>query len=241
MSPWQRLRAVFGKRKAAVTPAVAATIEAWRRLPAPDAHGTLRAARWVVVDVESSGLDARRDRLISIGAVAVNGGQIMLADSLEVVLRQARVSDSRNILVHGIGGTAQREGVPPPEALSRFLAYAGQSWIVAYHAPFDEMMIGRALREHLGLAWKPPVLDLAYVMPGLLPALAERCRSLDDWFAHFNIPVYKRHQALSDAYATAQLLQVALRTAEALGLADCDALFRLQAAQRGLERMQVGH
>jgi DNA polymerase-3 subunit epsilon len=200
----------------------------------------LSAARWVVVDVESSGLDARRDQLISIGAVAVNGGRIALTDSLEVVLRQEQVSEARNILVHGIGGTAQREGLPPQEALLRFLAYAGKTWIVAYHAAFDEVMIGRALREHLGCAWKPPVLDLAYVMPALFPTLAPTCRSLDGWLAHFGIPVYTRHQALADAYATAQLLQVALRAADVQGIASCEELFRLQAAQRGLERMQSG-
>lgn len=239
MSLWPRLDALFLRRRAPLPADVAARVEAWRCLPAPDAHERLGAARWVVVDVESSGLDARRDRLISIGAVAVSAGRIALADSLEVVLRQARVSDARNILVHGIGGTAQREGMPAVEALSRFLAYAGQSRIVAYHAPFDEMMIGRALRRHLGLVWKPRILDLAYLLPALFPALAPRCRSLDDWFARCGISVYGRHQALADAYATAQLLLLALGTAEARGAADCDALFRLQAAQRGLDRMQA--
>ncbi len=238
MSLWRRLSSRFVSP--ALAPDAAAALAAWRQLPEPDSVTPLAVARWVVVDVESSGLDARRDRLISIGAVAVRGGRLTLADSLEVVLRQEQVSDTRNILVHGIGGTAQREGLPPQEALLRFLAYAGKSWIVAYHAAFDELMIGRALREQLGCVWKPPVLDLAYVMPALFPALAQTCRTLDGWLERFGIAVYARHQALADAYATAQLLQVALQAAHDRGIAGCDGLFRLQAAQRGLERMQSG-
>lgn len=241
MTLWRRLSALFQKQPLPLEPETAARLHAWQQLAEPDGQEPLAAARWVVVDVESSGLDARRDRLISIGAVAVSGRRIALADSLEVVLRQEQVSDTPNILVHGIGGTAQRQGLPPAEALLRFLSYAGKSRVVAYHAPFDEVMIGRALRDQLGCAWNPPVLDLAYIMPALFPALAQTCRSLDGWLAHFHIAVYTRHQALADAYATAQLLQVALRAAEARGAADCDALFRLQTAQRGLERMQAGH
>lgn len=212
-----------------------ARLAAWRRRPPPDPHQPPDSLRWVVVDVESSGLDVWRDRLISIGAVALSGETIILADSLEVVLRQERVSGTANILVHGIGGTAQRAGLPPAEALLRFLEYAGQDPLVAFHAPFDTLMIGRALRETLGLRWKPLVLDLADLMPALFPGV--ELRSLDEWLTRFGIDHYARHQALSDAYATAQLLQVALAAAHSQGYRDLAALRRLERDQRALARL----
>ena len=57
----------------------------------------LRTARWVVVDCETSGLDAARDRLLSIGAVAVRAGRIELAEAFSALLRQDAPSDPANM------------------------------------------------------------------------------------------------------------------------------------------------
>jgi len=228
---------LLARPRAALSAEQAAALSAWRALRAPAAREPLEATRWVVLDVESSGLDVRRDRLISIGAVAVRGATLPMGDSFEVVLRQERVSGTANILVHGIGGTAQRAGVSAVDALLRFLDYAGKSPVAAFHAAFDTIMIGRALREHLGVKWTPRVIDLADLMPALFPQVKD-CRQLDDWLAHFGIGHYARHQALSDAYSTAQLLQVALAAARTQGAATFAALDRLQRDQRALSRLQ---
>jgi DNA polymerase III subunit epsilon len=182
----------------------------WQALPEVDLRSSIDASRYVVVDVETSGLNVNKDRLIAIGAVAVSGGKLALADSLEIVLQQHRVSDKQNILIHGIGGTAQSEGVPPIDALLAFLEFVGRDPLIAFHVEFDQTMIGRAIREYLGFRLKHPWADLAYVAPALYPELARRCRSLDHWMTHFGIGNYARHSALADAVATAELL-LALR------------------------------
>lgn len=227
----------FPRRVALATP-LAQSLDAWRALPEPDTHELLTQARWVVVDVESTGLDMRRDRLISIGAVAVRGETISFADSFDIVLKQDAVSPTANILVHGIGGTAQREGAPPAEALLRFLRYLGKSRLVAYHAAFDEAMIGRAMQAYLGFKFKRYALDLAYLAPALFPEVLPKQRALDDWLAHFGIRDFARHSALSDAYSTAQLLQVLLKQASLQGLQTCAQLHRLERAQFDLSRMK---
>lgn len=186
----------------------------WRGLPAATLTDRFEQGRYVVVDVESTGLDLNRDRLIAIGAVVVEGGKVILRDSLEMVLRQDRVSTKDNILIHGIGGEAQREGVPPARGLLDFLEYLGNAPLVAFHVTFDQTMIKRAIKEYLGFEFKHPWLDLAYVMPGLLPEYARRYRALDDWSGYFNISNYARHSALADALATAQLMLAALPLAE---------------------------
>lgn len=196
--------------KPELAPPLAARLTAWQALPAPPPDRPLDASRYVVVDVESSGLNIARDRLIAIGAVAVTNGLIRLDDSFEIVLQQAQVSDKSNILVHGIGGTAQRAGKPPAEALLGFLEYLGKDPLVAFHVAFDEAMISRAIKTHVGLKFRHAWADLAYVAPALHPQLARRHRSLDDWMGHFRIGNYARHNALADALSTAELL-LALR------------------------------
>lgn len=199
------LKRLFGD-KHQLTIEQAARLHAWRDLPEPDARQPFSASRLVVVDVESSGLDVRKDHLIAIGAVAVVDGRIALSDSLDIVLQQSRVSEKDNILIHGIGGEAQRLGMPPAEALLTFLEYLGKSPLVAFHVAFDQSMIGRAVKTHLGFRFVHAWADLAYVAPALYPQLARRYRSLDQWMAFFQIGNYARHSALADAMATAELL-----------------------------------
>lgn len=188
-----------------------------------------RAMRWVVLDCESSGLDPERDRLLSLGAVAVREGRIYHADSFGAVLRQAEASDAPNILVHGIGGDAQRAGRDPGEALAEFRRYADDSPAVAFHAAFDRALLRCAMP-----GWKPRWLDLAQLAPALFPVHAKSCKSLDDWLAAFAIQHPERHDALADAYATAQLLLVALAEAERQGIATVRDLESAERSRRWL-------
>ena len=196
-----------------------ARLSAWLALPEIDRAAGLGHARCVVVDVETTGLNLMTDSLISIGAVGVINGRIALGDRFSVVLQQSTVSRRENILVHGISGSAQREGEPPAAALLSFLEYLGKDPLVAFHVTFDETMIGRAIRHYLGFRFRHPWLDLAYVLPALFPERMHSHRSLDDWSDHFSIPHEYRHDAMSDALATAQLFLVAINAAARKGIA----------------------
>ena len=106
-------------------PAAAQRLAAWQALSPASETVRLDQNRFVVMDVETTGLSLTRDHLIAIGAVAVKEGRIDLDDSFEVVLQQETSSGKDNILIHGIGGTAQTGGIAPVEALLQFLEYLG--------------------------------------------------------------------------------------------------------------------
>lgn len=194
--------------------------------------------RYVVVDVEASGLHMENDRLISIGAVAVNGGVINFSDVFSVVLRQDEISHHDNILIHGIGGSAQRDGVEPVEALLAFLDYLGKSPLVAYHALFDQTMIDNALRSYLGMTLALPWIDLAWVMPDLFRDEINGQVGLDAWLQRFGIENITRHNAVSDAFATAQLLQTALARSQDK---DADSPGALQQIEKGRRWLHQAH
>jgi DNA polymerase-3 subunit epsilon len=182
----------------------------WRRWLRP--REAIDDARWVVLDVEASGLDAAHDRLLAIAALGVQIGdgraRIALADSFEVVLRQPHdargAPDKANILLHGIGVGAQRAGADAAAALQAFVRFAAHSPLIAFHAAFDRTLIEHALRS-LGLPRPPnPWLDLEPLAAVLHADV--RARALDDWLAHFGIRCARRHQAAADTLATAELL-----------------------------------
>jgi DNA polymerase-3 subunit epsilon len=201
------------------------SLQRWLGLHRGEDAMSPRALRWVVLDCESGGLNPDRDALLAIGAVAVREGRIDHADSFGAVLRQARASEAANILIHGIGAEAQLGGRDPGEALADFARYAGSGPLVAFHAPFDRALLERAIPS-----WKRRWLDLAQLAPAVFPARAAACKSLDDWLAAFGIEHPARHDALADAYASAEMLLVLLAHAERQGLGTAGDLY---AAERG--------
>lgn len=215
-----------------LTPTQQARLERWQALPEADKSLPFGQARYVVLDVETTGLNLLTDTLISIGAVAVEAGRINFADSFSVVVQQRTSSRKENILIHGISGAAQRDGVAPVDALLDFLEFVGKTPLVAFHVAFDETMIKRALREYLSLNLKHPWLDLAYVMPALNRHLMRSHRVLDDWITRYDIRIEARHDALADALATAQLLLIAQRQAYGKQINSFAALRDLERAQR---------
>ena len=224
----------FRPRPTAV-PEHRAALAAWQALPEAALELPHARQRYVVVDVETSGLDMKRDRLIAIGAVAVQGGGIDFADAFQIVLQQREASSTENILIHGIGAGEQRAGVEPAAALLAFLDFVGKSPLVAYHAFFDEAMLAKAMRTHLGVTPSFFWLDLAWVLPELFPDFRRDGRvALDDWLAHFGIENIQRHNAVSDAYATACLLLLAHARGTARGLDHAAAFARLEKARRWL-------
>jgi DNA polymerase-3 subunit epsilon len=190
------------------------------------------ATRYVTVDVETTGLDMRHDRLLSIGAAAVQGEHIELAQCFHVVLRQPASSSTANILVHRIGGQRQLQGVEPIDALLDFLEFTAGAPLVAYRAEFDRSMLDRALHEHLGIATQSLWIDLAELLPALYPS--NECRTMDDWLQRFSIRLLQRHDALADALATAQMLLVVLQVARGFDMLTPRQLDQMQRAQRWL-------
>ena len=227
------LAKLFGRRSA-LAPAQAARLDRWRALPEPDLRGPPAATRFVVADVEATGLDLQRDRLIAIGAVTVEAARIELGRSFYAVLRQPEASSRENILVHGIGGTAQRAGEDPVEALLAFLEFAGKAPLVGFHAGFDDALIRRAMREFLGEPYERRWIDLAQLAPELMPDEARARQHLDAWLERFGIEVFSRHDAAADALATAQLLLALLPRAADRRVATVEAMLWDPGAARWL-------
>lgn len=167
--------------------------------------------RWVMLDVETSGLDPHRDRLLAIAAIAmrVDWGQrrlsIDLGDSFEVVLRQDVTSSKDNILLHGIGVQRQREGMAPELALQAFADFVGDSPLLAFHAAFDQTLIARFSRAHLAVDLPNPWVDIEQLCAVTHEQV--RARSLDEWMSHFGINCAVRHQAAADTLAECEVLQ----------------------------------
>lgn len=198
--------------------ALAQRVGAWRALPGVDERTPFSQAHFVVVDVETSGLDARRDRLLAIGAVTVEAQRLLPGHGYEAFLRAATPSSRANILVHGITPHVQQGGDVPEAALMGFLEFARRDVLVAFHANFDQTVLDRAVRAQLGVRLSNPWIDVAQLAPALVPEARLANRTLDDWLGYFGLRAHVRHSAASDAFATAELLLILLARAARQGL-----------------------
>lgn len=175
----------------------------------------LAKARWVVLDCETSGLDPRRDRLLSVGAIRVHDGRIHLAETFSSGVRPSEASARPNILVHGIGADRQLAAPPMEEVLPQLARFIDGQVPVAFHAWFDREVLGRAMAP-LGLKLPARWLDLEPLAHALFPQ--RKLRTLDEWLAAFDIQPAGRHEAMLDALAAAELLLVLLSRARRDGL-----------------------
>lgn len=198
---------------------LAARLRAWRHLPGLDERTPVSLARFVVVDVETSGLNPRRDRLLSIGAVAVEGGRLRPGEGFEATVQNPVPSARDNILVHGIGIDAQAGGIPADAALMGLLELARHDVLVGFHADFDKAVLERAAREQLGVRLPNLWLDLARLAPLLVPEARLAGKGFDDWLEYFGLRAHARHSAAYDAFAAGELLLVLLSRAGRAGLA----------------------
>lgn len=183
----------------------------WRGLWTGRKGMAVNETRWVVVDVETSGLDPHTDRLLAIAAIALSVDwperrlAIHAGDSFEVVLRQHdEPFDRENILLHGIGVQRQREGIPAAQALQDFAGFAGASPLLAFHSAFDETIVKRYSALHLGRGLSNPWVDIEQLCA--VTHEEADARSLDDWMAHFGVTCAQRHQAAADALAECEIL-----------------------------------
>lgn len=178
----------------------------------------LARQRFVVVDLEATGLHTGRDKILSIGAVAVEDSAILMGQQFERTLKRREVKLNESVLIHQIAPSELASGVRPKTALLDFLEFVDGSPLVAFHADFDQRLLQRELKDFFGYHLGHPFFDLAEVAPLLNPEHGMRQPRMDDWIGYFRLNVMQRHNACADALATAELLLIFIKQAEKQGI-----------------------
>jgi DNA polymerase-3 subunit epsilon len=198
----------------------------------------LSEQRLVVIDLETSGLDMRRDQVLTIGAVVIEQGAIDLGQQFECTLQRHDHQVSASVLIHGLAPSAIAAGKAPAEALLDFMEFLGASPLLAFHAGFDQRMLGRALKQTLGYRLRHPFFDVAELAPLLYPQANIQHGGLDDWTDYFGLQVQQRHHASADALVTAELALILFSRARQQQL---DSLLALEQRLAGWRRRQQAH
>ncbi|KAA0696736.1 3'-5' exonuclease [Halopseudomonas laoshanensis] len=211
-------------------------------LPAPQPldQTPLHETKLVVVDVETSGLNTQRDKVLSIGAVVIERGAIDMGTQYESTLYRANHKVTEAILIHGIPPSEVALGMAPQDALLDFMEFAGECVFLAFHAGFDQRMLSKSLRHDLGYRLQHKFLDVAEIAPMLCPDAVVGRGGLDDWQSYFELSNTERHNAAADAMATAEIMLILLSKARAQGIHQLDELNTRLGHWRKLKRARLG-
>ena len=179
--------------------------------------------RFVVLDSETTGLNPAVDRLVTIGAVAVFGGEILLEDSFASLLQIEHNTEA--VMVHGVTRDRASHGVTEPQAVADFLDYLGDGVIVGHHIGHDIATFDVACERHWGARLRNRSLDTMDLTLHLERDGAFAGRppirhfTLDALCTMFGVIPHDRHTAAGDAFITAQVFLRLLRLASRFGRA----------------------
>lgn len=157
---------------------------------------------YVVVDLEMTGLNARTDRILEIGAAKVEHGKV--CDTFQRMVNPGmRLSEDITKLT-GITNEMARDGCSCEEAVTDFLAFA-EDFVFAGHNLIYDYGFLKQVAVNQGITLERDGIDTLKIARKLLPE-AEK-KSLDYLCEYLHITRKMRHRALDDAMATAELLQ----------------------------------
>lgn len=182
------------------------------------ADSPLSDVPFVALDFETTGLDAGSDEIISIGLVPFDLNRIRLRDARHWLLKPRRAMKEESIVIHGITHTELSDAPDLNRILGQVLEAIAGRIVVVHYRYIEREFLDAALKRRLGEGIRFPVVDtmaqeamlhrqgIGSLLKRLVGRKPESIR-LGDSRNRYNLPHYGQHHALTDAIATAELLQ----------------------------------
>lgn len=187
----------------------------------------IRELRFVVLDTETTGLDYKQDKILSLAALPIQDFQVQVVNRFEAFFYQDNYQPDESVKVHGIMGEHLKSGEDEREILSDFLTYLKDAIIVGHHIGFDVATINQALKNHFGFQLKNKHLDTAWLGKRVENPFTQgfKPKPLDELCKEYQIDLGERHTAAGDTFITALLFLKLMGRLERRGVKDYGSLF----------------
>ena len=165
---------------------------------------TIEEASFLIVDLETTGLNPENSEIIEIAALRVEGG--IVVDKFHTLIKPSIGFIPPHITkLTGITNALVVDKPTIEEVFPHFLKFSENSIIVAHNAQFDMSFLNSVSYQITGKSIQNPVLCTQNLAKRLFPDLPSK--SLVNLAYHFNIPYNKKHRALEDALVTFELFK----------------------------------
>lgn len=190
----------------------------------PELRAPIKDCPLLAIDLETTGLSARKDHIVSVGWVPVRDGEIRVGEAQHYLVHSP-VSVGQSAVIHGLLDRDLKNAQPLVEVLTELLeTYAGYIF-VAHHATLEKAFLQAAMRCSFGHVPKMQFIDTMAVERHWLQrrGLAEKYTSLSlpACLMRHQLPDnLLEHNALEDAYGCALLLLAQISRNKKVSLGD---------------------
>ena len=163
---------------------------------------------YVVFDTETTGLNPKKDEILSIGAVKIKNNKILTSGIFEVYLRNSCEISSKSIEIHGIRPCDLKNAMPPEYGVKEFLNFIGSRPLVGYYLEFDVGMINKYIKPMLGITLPNKMIEVSEVyFEKTIPLIPQGNIDLrfDTILRNCSVPNMGVHNAVNDAIMTAMI------------------------------------
>ncbi|WP_076536443.1 3'-5' exonuclease [Shewanella sp. UCD-KL21] len=178
----------------------------------------LKDIEFVAVDFETTGLDANQNSIISIGLVPFTLDRIACRKAKHWFISPEDKLKEDSIIIHGITHSDLKGAPDLLRILEQLLDELAGKIVVVHYRRIERDFLDAALRSVINEGIVFPVVDTMQLEANIQQA---KPRSFLDWLrntrpasirlansrSRYNLPTYPPHDALTDAIATAELLQ----------------------------------
>ncbi|KIX22865.1 DNA polymerase III subunit epsilon [Flavobacterium sp. 316] len=155
--------------------------------------------RYVIFDLEITGLDVENDRILSISAIGANENTVLISDFIELFIEQS-IFNPESVPYHGILKEGKEEKVVEAEAIIQFLNFIKNATLVGHNIDSDIEMINHALgRLNVGKL-KNQYMDINIMYQKLKDLPENHYTSLDELCDIYKIRKTERHTSSGDSY-----------------------------------------
>ena len=182
---------------------------------------------YVVIDLETTGLDPQTDSIIWFGAFRIKGGNILLGDHFNELAKPSTDIKPSSMRYHGIVPEMVSTARAVGDVFDDFIQYIGTDIIIAHYARFDMAFLNRLMKKRYNLTIQNLVLDTFLLSkeilfpPHIYPFginLNLKQLSLHEMAKHYGVDdIYYRHTAIGDALAAGLIFQRILSKIEQEG------------------------
>ena len=162
----------------------------------------------VVFDTETTGLDPKKDDILSIGAVILKNNVILTSKTFEIFLKPAQTISDKSITIHNIRPCDLQDAQQPRMAIESFLRFIGSRALIGYYLEFDVAMINKYIKPWLGITLPNRQIEVSSLYfdqkINLIPQGNIDLR-FDTIIKNLNVPNMGQHNAVNDAIMTAMI------------------------------------
>ena len=184
----------------------------------PDKNTPINEVEFLSLDFETTGLNAKREAILSMGYMDYRGGVISLKSSKYEVICLQRALDEKSVVIHQITDDRMKAGVPLTDALDRLLMAMSGKVLLVHYATIEREFLEAATKRLYGKALPFMMVDTMLIEKRKLdcshkPIGSNQLR-LANLRKQYHLPRYGAHNALEDAIATTELFMAQLAQRE---------------------------